>query len=325
MLVYGVKLAVALALIIWMVRSGRLNLSPIEHVPSEWPRMALIAAIFYAQIFLMAWRWRLLSGALGICMSIGQAFSLTMIGMLFNTALPGAVGGDLIKAYYAGNRRSNRTASFASILTDRIIGLFSLVTIAVCGATWKVHTLLSNKNLRSFWLMLVAALVAAAGGFMIALLSSRQISDAIGRFGGPLPFRGIISDFLRAFAAYNRSRTSLLSAFALSIPCHLMACAAYYFAFGAVSPIHLPVSTLLVIVPLGFVTTAVPLAPGGIGVGQVAFYGLFQYLFNSRGSLGSGAFTFFQLVLILVNLSGSAFYLRISRAVPDQTAVATAD
>src|SRR5690242_16977115 len=60
-----------------------------------------------------------------------KAFQLTMIGNFFNIALPGAVSGDFVKAFYVGKEiRGQRARAFGSILFDRVAGLSALVLVS---------------------------------------------------------------------------------------------------------------------------------------------------------------------------------------------------
>src|SRR5664279_1159531 len=93
------KLALALAALVWMISSGRLDPRQILVALQRWPLLAGAIALGFAQIMLATWRWQLLMNAQQLHVSYGTAFSLNMIGALFNVVIPGSVGGDLMKAY----------------------------------------------------------------------------------------------------------------------------------------------------------------------------------------------------------------------------------
>ena len=60
---------------------------------------------------------------------------LGFIGNVFNLVIPGAVGGDLIKAAYLVRMHVKKTQAIASMVIDRIIGLLGLFTLAtIAGA-----------------------------------------------------------------------------------------------------------------------------------------------------------------------------------------------
>lgn len=60
----------------------------------------------------------------------------------------------------------------------------------------------------------------------------------------------------------------------------------------------------LFIIPLGFLAISLPITPGGIGVGQVAFLFLFNLLRGDSTSLGADASTAYQILTITINLMG---------------------
>ena len=70
----------------------------------------------------------------GVSIDTTKATSLTAIGLFFSSFLPGSVSGDAIKAFYIvnENKQISKTQVFSTILMDRIIGLYSIFTIASC-------------------------------------------------------------------------------------------------------------------------------------------------------------------------------------------------
>ena len=67
---------------------------------------------------------------------------LGFIGMVFNLVIPGAVGGDLIKAAYLVRMRIRKTQAIASMVIDRILGLLGLFILAAIagGFAWRLAT-----------------------------------------------------------------------------------------------------------------------------------------------------------------------------------------
>jgi uncharacterized membrane protein YbhN (UPF0104 family) len=67
---------------------------------------------------------------------------------------------------------------------------------------------------------------------------------------------------------------------------------------------------ILFVVPMGFVVTAVPISPAGVGVGQVAFLYLFQAYLGHPTQFGSISITVFQICSVVWALVGAGLYLR---------------
>ena len=88
---------------------------------------------------------------------IGPAFLLGFIGNVFNLVIPGAVGGDFIKAAYLVRMDINRTQAVASMVIDRIVGLLGLFLLA--GVAGAVAWPMASQQVR---VLIVLAWVASA-------------------------------------------------------------------------------------------------------------------------------------------------------------------
>ncbi|MEO6460111.1 MAG: lysylphosphatidylglycerol synthase domain-containing protein, partial [Bdellovibrionota bacterium] len=59
---------------------------------------------------------------------------------------------------------------------------------------------------------------------------------------------------------------------------------------------------------LGLVVMALPISPNGLGVGQAAFASIFSALGVGNASFGASIVTAFQVVTVVVNLTGFVFF-----------------
>lgn len=110
-----------------------------------------------------------------------------------------------------------------------------------------------------------------------------------------------------AFMTYREHPEVLFQSLALSICTHISVVTAVIFCSQALGENQLSLYQYFLLVPVGLITTAIPVAPGGLGVGHVAF----QELFKLAGSNhGAEIFTLYVMLQISVNLSGVFFYLR---------------
>jgi hypothetical protein len=118
--------------------------------------------------------------------------------------------------------------------------------------------------------------------------------------------------------AYRRRSAVLWQAIGAGVVSNLIGCGAFYVAAKAIGVEDFPLA-LLFLVPLGVASTALPLSPAGIGVGQVAFAELFRIASNGALTFGANAYTVFQAMLLAVNLSGFCFYVMYRQEVRDVT------
>jgi len=118
-----------LALLFWLMRDEFRNI---------WQTMMtcnvrfIMAAVGFlvATILLLSWRLKIVFNGEDLTVSFKEAFQLTCVGYFFNNFMPTAVGGDILKAHYAAHFNRQKLKSYASVLMDRFIGLFTIVMIA---------------------------------------------------------------------------------------------------------------------------------------------------------------------------------------------------
>ena len=87
----------------------------------------------------------------GYSVSLARAIKLQMTGFFFNTAMPGAVGGDLVKVLYIirDNRHLGKTPAIMSIFLDRLIGLSGLFMIGLITAVMNYSIIKESQILIS--------------------------------------------------------------------------------------------------------------------------------------------------------------------------------
>ena len=297
------KVLFGAAIVAWMVSSGKLNLAAVARSLAAWPMVLTMLALGYFQVVLTAWRWSLLLRAQEIRLSFRQAWGLTMIGMLFNVVIPGAVGGDLIKGYYIARAASDRKSHAATtIVMDRVTGLIGLLFVGAFMALVNLGETLRSPATRSLGTMTVAGFLAGIGGLYAAVFAG-------GRLSGMHFFPGVLRDVFRALHDYRRQARAIPGALALSVVNQGITCGMYWLALRAGGVTDMPVGAFFLVVPLGLVTTAIPISPAGVGVGQAAFFALFRVVAPRYAAAGADALTVLQVIFVVLCLSGLYWYI----------------
>src|SRR4051812_43246747 len=117
------KLAVAVGLVYWMVDSGKLHFSDLQVLVRK-PNVLFVcvAQWILVAVLLCPLRWRALLRGLDLPVTPLRAIQLSMVGMFFNSVMPGAVGGDIIKAAYViRDQQSRKTPAMMTIVLDRVV------------------------------------------------------------------------------------------------------------------------------------------------------------------------------------------------------------
>ena len=128
----------------------------------------LAAVILAAGVILTLVRWYLLVRAVHLPITLWQALRLGMIGVYFNTFLPGAVGGDIIRAAALAKGQKRRTLAVATVLMDRAIALWGLLWfVALLGIVfWKLEMLQGTGEARAKFIVEFAVGTVAVTGLV---------------------------------------------------------------------------------------------------------------------------------------------------------------
>ena len=295
----------------------------------EW---LLFAALFMATAAsLQLYRWYLLVRALDLPFTVRNAYRLGLVGIYYNTFFPGSVGGDLLKAYFLAREHPERkTKAVATVIADRAMGLFGLILfVAVLGSgAWLLGDarIIANPELQ--WIVKVAVGVAvgsAVGFLVLGLLPSRRVERFAGRLKSVPKLGNSLAEMWAAVWMYRQRMKVVVIGLALSAASHF----GLVFAFHCASRVFPPpaanrdaelatFSEHIVIAPIGFIVQAVPISPGGVGVGEAAFAGLYKLSGRpeQRGVIGRLSL---RVVEWLIGLSGYIVFLRMRAEVRQVT------
>ena len=275
----------------------------------------LVLAFFFLSfsVLLCTARWLLLVKPQELSQSYRSLLSLSMIGSFFNTFMPGSVGGDLIKAWYiAGREPKKRTKAVFTVILDRILGLAVIVLYSAITLLFFTDVLKNNTQLQltalSVWGFSLICIVAYALFFLPHVWELSFVQKILGLFqkneksakllDSILIYRNHFPDF---------SKAVILSALSM------LGIIFFYSFIGGLLKIPLTTAQYFFIVPIALTVSAVPLLPGGIGTGQVAFYTLFKWMNLPDPEQGGTLCTLMQVYTILFNCLGALFYLKAKR------------
>lgn len=101
----------------------------------------VLAVVAYGGVVLVSIvRWHLLLEVAGAAVGWGRTAQLAVAGLFFNSVLPGVMGGDVMRAFWAARDAPQaRPAAVVSILLERVLGLTATVLLgaALILPHWK--------------------------------------------------------------------------------------------------------------------------------------------------------------------------------------------
>ena len=253
------------------------------------PRYFAVAFLIYLSgLTLTFGRWYLLVRVVEPRFTLGAAFRLGFIGNVFNLVIPGAVGGDLIKAAYLVRMDINRTQAIASMVIDRILGLLGLFLLAGVAGLFAWHV--AGPQVR---LLIGIVWGAVAAGFLVlfAIFNQSLTRNFPSLLEGNGKIAGILRE-LRVMSETYRKRLDLVAGVLMaSSGIHGLFVVAFYIVSRAIFPSLVPgFGQHLLIVPLTLFTTAVPLPFGALGLSEQISAQLFNMVNHPGGALAMMGF-----------------------------------
>ncbi len=253
----------------------------------------------------MAYRWLVLlrpfSGSGGP--RFGAVMRIFFVSTFVGTFLPASVGGDAVRAYALAKEGVDAPASVVSVLMDRMLGVLSLLVVAVVG-------LIFARQMAHDPLVLTAlaatALVCAATA---AVVFSARADALAQKAAGWLPWekvRALAARLLAAVQVYATRHGDLANVLAGSVGVQMLRIVQAYF-LGLALGITQPLTTYLALVPLILLVMLLPVTINGLGTSQLAFV----WAFAQTGVPGAQSFPLSVLFVALGavgNLPGSVLY-----------------
>lgn len=273
--------------------------------------------VYTAAMVLTLVRWHLLVRALDLPLRLRDAFRYGFIGIFFNTFLPGAVGGDIIKAAALARTQSRRTVAVATVLMDRVIALWALVWfVALLGGVFWLGGLLDGPAAGAASFIVASSLVVVAATASVWLLLGLLPDWRAERFAGRLAWLPVVghsaAELWRAVWMYRKRQRSVAVVMALTWVGQVGFVVAFWCGARAVWGPELgsipSLTQHFLLVPIGATMQALVPTPGGAGAGEWGFAALYL-LFCAAEANGVLASLVQRSMSWVLGLAGYGVYL----------------
>jgi glycosyltransferase 2 family protein len=297
--------ALALGLLAWTVWKNRAQLKEVWARSPDSRLFAAALAIYVTALLVTFYRWYRLVKALDLPFRLRDAVRLGFIGNFFNLVIPGAVGGDVIKAAFLCREQERKTQAVASMVIDRALGLLGLFVLAsVVGAfVWAG----ASRDLRLVIAFAWSMVVCGAIGLAI-LFSPALFRPLLARLPADGKLATTLAELVAMASAYRAKLGVIALGLALATMGHALYVLAFYLAdrglFGNLAPG--PVSHF-VVVPLILFTTAVPIPFGALGLTEQFSEKVFRDVLGFSG--GAVAMLGYRVVMYAAGLVSVIVYL----------------
>jgi uncharacterized membrane protein YbhN (UPF0104 family) len=316
--------AAALAYVLatsWAPATGEPGLAQVLVRPVSAPALALAALMCLVGLLANFYRWAVLVRAQGMELSAGEAVRLGFVGYFVGTFLPGAVGGDVVRAAFFARQQSRRAVAVGTVIMDRLLGLLGLLWLVALGGGlgWVLGhpALVAERPLQVVVLTCTGVCAATAVPWLLLGWLPWSFAPASAT---KVPWLGRVGAELAGAIRQYRSRPGTV-AFALALS--LVAHSAYVVAFWAVAgmsrdpewPAPPSLTEHFVLVPVGAAVQMLFPSPGGVGGGEYGFGRLYA-LVGKAPAAGVLACAAHRLVLLAWGAAGYFGCLALRRRAP---------
>ena len=296
------KFLFAFGIVFFLIKNGRLDFSLIVKSWQLGHTWIVCAILITIQDMIACLRWKiLLEIQIKKKIPFIRYVSVSWIGLFFNTILPGAVTGDLIKMAWVDklDRKLSRSFLFSSILLDRIIGLCGLIVLLGGFSLFAYDDISTNMKkmipfLQFNFLLFVCVILCG-----LFVLFSRHIKKLF--FKRTLIAENRMGIFFNQIQLIISHRRRILVAFLISVIAQTINVIAFWVIASPFITTEVPFTHLFTLLPLGFIVMAIPLSPAGLGTGHAAFDVLLSYLSVENGA---SLFNLYFIILVSLHLLG---------------------
>jgi glycosyltransferase 2 family protein len=278
--------------------------------PKQWNMLAAAWGFCAVAVLLTFIRWWYLVRALGVSCRFRDALRISFWGYLFNLAPLGIVGGDLVKAVMLDHEHPHhRAKAIASVIVDRVIGLYVLFLVAstaiLATGFWR-----TSADIYSVCMATFAVTVSATMGLAVVLGPDAPVRPMI-RAIGRIPRIGRhLESLIRAVRMYNRQPKVLILASVMTVGVHgAFAIGCYLIACGLPGD-HPTLAQHFVVMPL---SAAMQVIPVPIGPTEFALDSLYASVPTTGAAIVKGqglvVAIVYRLITITIAALGVFYYL----------------
>ncbi len=239
-------------------------------------------------------RWHLLLKQFSVPVGFKRTFELSMVGIFANAFMPGAMGGDIFKAFLAAKAVPDRkTKIVISIFMERILGFVAmfLVSTSLIINRYGPLTQDSATELAVYLYFVVFLLILG----LVALGTWRRLGEFIPLWNR-LPFRKTLAEAGQAYQAFMRHKVCFWGGLLLSVAGHFSLLLTCWFVARA---LHLELNfwDLGAVLPLIALVTLVLPSFGGLGVRELAFQHFLTYVMINKETSIALSLSFYAVTL----------------------------
>lgn len=261
----------AIGFILYSFRDKLADAIKILHTEVKWEFFLIAVVTYLLGLCILAVRLNIMFKVHRIFMSFFETFYLSLIGLFFNSFLPSAVGGDIMKIYYAAKRAPEKKfQATTSIVMDRLMGFVALGILTVLAFVFY------SKQNHDTQIDKVIYLFLAGIAVLLFFFLSPKAPNFLMFLAKVLPvkLREKIAELVDALYEFKLHLGPMSLAIMLSLVTQSIFIIVYYWLTLSLQ-VEISLPTFFIIIPILAVISMAP-SLGGLGVREAGVIYLFS-------------------------------------------------
>jgi glycosyltransferase 2 family protein len=257
-------------------------------------------------IGLAAERWRRVLEFFKVSIRRFEALYLYLVGAFYGVALPGVMGGDVVRIAMCRSRTgAGISPILASVTIERGFGLWGVAIIGTFGVFTISPSL--RQEIGSYALLISPAIAA---GVPLGLLTALFAANHLGRLRFKREYAVRLGALVQHIVTLAKTFPVPLAITTLLLSTAFQASEIFiFYYFGSLLQIDVPISFYLFVAPIVYLSTFLPISLGGVGVRE----GVLVWFFAMIGVPASNAVLLAFLVylnrIVVAGIGGCAHIL----------------
>jgi uncharacterized protein (TIRG00374 family) len=300
---YGIKLCISCSLIIFILTRIEWQVFTATLKGADVFLLSLAFLLLWAERLWAVFKWRCLLTVRGIGISLWALFSIYNIGGLWGLFLPSSLSTDVARGYYLSKSTSDIKISAASVVVDRMMGLFSLLFICLISVLFYSSTF----DITVILYILVMTVCCTVTVFCIFWEAGPDFLERRIRFFTE-NFIGIkLVNMHRSFLSFKKYPVVMFNAFCYSLFLQIIRVVTIYITAIALD-VDAELVKFFIVVPITVIAIMIPISIGGFGVREGALISLFGLVgININESFAISGTN--SIMVTLIALFGGVLYL----------------
>ncbi len=283
-LIKSTKILIIICVFYYLITNDHLNFNFFFDLISNLFLTSILSVFIFITYFLGAYRWSLILRSTNIDNSFYENFKIYYMCTFFNNFLFGNLGGDFVKLYYISTlTKTNKIKNSFSILIDRLFGFFGLGLIGVFALVLILYEKNQIKNIFEIMTLLILILFFV----LIGLKLSKKIN------------------FInKLFEYFKIDSLLILKCTLLSILIFTIVQTTIFLISNEILMFNINLKYIFFANTVSQFFSAIPISPGGIGLGEVSFVLINKNLFNIYLDNLANIIIYFRFLVLITSLPG---------------------